>query len=131
MRLRLSEKHGVNPSVDKCFYCGEDRGIVLFGRLAGDAEAPRSMVCDYVPCDRCAAWMTKGVILLSVRAGEQKSNNPYRTGCFCVVKDEAITRLFGEHGEAALKARFAFVDDLMWDRVGLPRENVPEAQSAS
>ena len=56
----LSKKHGVNPSVTQCWYCGEDDALVLFGRVGGqraadmgwgnnpteyDVEAPSKICC--------------------------------------------------------------------------------------
>lgn len=39
--IRLSPKHGLNPSISVCFFCGEDKNeIILPGKLEGDAEAP-------------------------------------------------------------------------------------------
>lgn len=50
--IRISEKHGVNPSLECCLLCGKEMGIVLFGRLKGDAEAPKQ-VCTGNICDDC------------------------------------------------------------------------------
>lgn len=50
--IRLSEKHGVNPSLECCLLCGKEMGIVLFGKLRGDAEAPKQ-VCTGSICDDC------------------------------------------------------------------------------
>jgi hypothetical protein len=66
MGIRLSEKHGVNPALEQCFVCGEARGVVLFGRLPNDKEAPRQVVMDRSPCEKCLGLMQKGVILISV-----------------------------------------------------------------
>lgn len=130
--IRVSEKHGVNPSLMLCFFCGESVGVALMGRLPGDKEAPRSGVFDMQPCDKCKEWMSKGIILMSVRAGEQPSSNPYRTGGWCVVTEEAFRRMFsGPEAESALKARWCFMDDQAWDQVGLPREVRAEKQDAS
>lgn len=63
MSVRLSEKHGVNPSVEKCFFCQRDVGIVLFGRLKDDVEAPRSVTLNHDPCVDCQVVMSRGVIL--------------------------------------------------------------------
>lgn len=35
--IKLSPKHGVNPSVTHCECCGKEIGVALFGRLKGDA----------------------------------------------------------------------------------------------
>ncbi len=68
MGLRVSEKHGVNPAVEQCFTCMKDVGVVLFGKLKGDVEAPLK-VClghDSEPCYECKKYMKMGIILISV-----------------------------------------------------------------
>ena len=49
--IRLSEKHGVNPSITICPVCYKDTGIAILGRLKGDNEAPRKIIGDV--CDDC------------------------------------------------------------------------------
>lgn len=39
--IRVSEKHGVNPSITICPICGKETSIALLGKLKGDKEAPR------------------------------------------------------------------------------------------
>lgn len=51
--IRLSEKHGVNPSITICPICGKETGIALLGKLKGDKEAPMRMLSD--PCDDCVS----------------------------------------------------------------------------
>src|SRR5574344_1275048 len=73
MAISLSEKHGLNPMIPKCFVCGEDKNIIaLMGRLPGDREAPRNAVIDREPCGKCKEYMKAGVILISVRAPRQQ-----------------------------------------------------------
>lgn len=140
----LSEKHGANPSLDQCFYCMKNKGLILFGRLRqsqvkalresglmddksaseNDPEAPRRICMDYVPCHECAELMETGVILISV--DEKKSTdqkNPYRSGGWVVVKEETIRRIVSppELAEDILKRRAAFLPDAVWDALGLPR----------
>ena len=56
--LRISERHGVNPSLAQCFWCGQDSGeLILFGRLPQDHEAPRKVVMSYEPCEKCDKQM--------------------------------------------------------------------------
>jgi hypothetical protein len=65
--VRLSEKHGLNPCIPKCFWCGEDKNeIALLGRLPNDAEAPCSVILDYEPCDKCKEEHAKGILVLVV-----------------------------------------------------------------
>lgn len=130
--ISVSKRHGVNPSLDMCFVCGEAKGVVLFGRMQGDQEAPRSVVTNHEPCDKCKEWMSNGIVMISIRTGEEPSDNPYRTGGWCVLKDEAFVKVFsGDVAEATLKRRMCFIDDQTWDAVGLPRENIPAKESAS
>lgn len=49
--IKISPKHGVNPSMLQCACCGKDMGIALFGRLKGDAEAPKVIKNDL--CEDC------------------------------------------------------------------------------
>lgn len=64
-RIKLSEKYGVNPTIPVCFWCGESKNeIALLGRLGDarkgeDIEAPKNMVLDYEPCDKCKEKFTK------------------------------------------------------------------------
>jgi hypothetical protein len=51
--IRISEKHGVNPSITICPICGKETGIALLGKLKGDKEAPMRMLSD--PCDDCVS----------------------------------------------------------------------------
>lgn len=123
--IRLSRKHGVNPSVMLCFFCNEPAGVALLGRRPDDTEAPRQAVFDKTPCEKCKAYMEQGVILISV--DEQKSagdlENPYRTGGWVVVKDELVRRIVqpAALAESILRSRVAFVPDDAWDKLGLPR----------
>jgi len=114
--LLLSEKHGVNPSVTKCFLCGEDVGVALFGKMKGDVEAPRSCILDYEPCSKCKDYMKQGVILISVR----NNDKDYRTGGWVVVTDDYIKKAFLDPDQI-LKKRAAFIADSAWDLLGLPR----------
>lgn len=49
--IRLSEKHGINPSITVCPICGKEIDIALLGKLKGDEEAPRKIIEDL--CDDC------------------------------------------------------------------------------
>jgi len=142
----LSKKHGVNPSITQCWYCGKDDALVLFGRVGGqraadmgwgnnpteyDVEAPRKICCgpEY-PCPDCVALMEKGIIFISVRDGEEKPEkgvipNPYRTGGWSVLSEEYVIRTFTpDIVEEMLTSRLAFVEDKVWDELGLPRGKV-------
>lgn len=126
MGIYLSPKHGVNPSVEQCFSCMKDVGVVLFGQIrgSGDAEAPRRVCLDTEPCNECKGYMKRGVILVSVDESKtEDEKNPYRSGGWIVIKVEAIKRLpFPEEIiKDILDKRIAFIADPVWDALGLPR----------
>ena len=105
MSIILSEKHGVNPSIEVCFFCGEEKGIALMGKLKGDVEAPRQCVLNYEPCDHCKELMSQGLTLVEVVEEQPEDNRPpiqdhengtlYPTGRFLVVKPEAFNEMTG------------------------------------
>lgn len=123
MKITLSPKHGLNPSLGVCFVCGqEDGSVVIPGRLPDDAEAPRRAVWTREPCETCLGYMVQGIILISVRDGEN-GDNPYRTGGWAVVTEVGLRGVMsvGPTLEAACQKRMAFVPDRVWDGLGLPR----------
>ncbi len=129
--IHLSPKHGVNPMLVQCFFCGGDAGIALVGRLPNDAEAPRKGVIDDQPCQSCEDLMKQGIMLISVDEGKTTDmRNPYRTGNMCVLRDEALERLINsrELFEQIVKKRVAFVPDAAWALLGLPTSEPPKAE---
>jgi hypothetical protein len=118
--IRLSKKHGLNPSVTHCFYCHKAVGVALFGVLRDDAEAPRECVADMTPCDECREWMRQGVILIEVRDGAGPTIDPYRTGGRYVVREDAIRRIFDAAStEKALRGRWSFISAAAAKMIGL------------
>ena len=111
----------------KCFFCLEPGMILLDRRLK--KSLPRDCgVVDMTPCSKCNDYMKQGIILISISDDTTKEDmkgpipNPYRTGGWVVVKQEAVER-FGV-GDAlldfAIKHRFAFIADAAWLHLGLP-----------
>ena len=117
MSIRLSEKHGVNPTMCQCFFCGEVKHIALMGRLKNDAEAPMSCIMDYEPCEKCQENMKMGVTLIEVSETQPRDNRPpltaqgnqkvYPLGGWCVITPEASKRIFNMDMTAGQKL---FVD---------------------
>lgn len=123
MNVQLSKSHGVNPSLEQCFICGQNVGVVLFGQLKNDEKAPYR-TCSGEPCDACKEHMKQGIVLISV--DESKSpdtNNPYRTGGWVVVTEDFIKRIVSDSKvlKSMLKRRMAFLPDEVWNMLGLPR----------
>jgi hypothetical protein len=101
--IPISKKYGFNPSVRRCFICGEDMDIAIFGsnyKVNGEeAEAPMHMTAPNCVCDRCRGVVKDGgVFFISVRDGET-SSDPYRTGRVVAIKREAAERIFPDQGK--------------------------------
>ena len=122
----LSPKHGLNPSLMVCWLCLKETGVALCGRiLKGDDQEAPPRIADTEPCPTCREYMQQGIILISV--DDEKTTdkkNPYRTGGWVVVKEEAVKRILieGEFRDRVLESRCAFITDDVWDKIGLPRE---------
>ena len=71
--ILLSEKHGLNCSLEICTNCGKEMSIVLFGRLEDDAEAPKQVCMGHL-CDDCTAEFEKEHKVLVLELNED--NNP-------------------------------------------------------
>ena len=98
MDIPLSPKHGLNPTIPICFWCGEEKNeIALMGRI-GDArkgedfEAPMHAVLDYEPCDKCREKMSLGFTMIEAThtpnptTKVQMQPGVYPTGRYAVIK---------------------------------------------
>ncbi len=104
--LKLSPKHGLNPTIPVCFWCGEDKGeIALLGRIGNvrkgeDIEANMHTVIDYEPCPDCLAKMNSGFTVVEVTKSPNDTTSVpikkgiYPTSRFVVIKPEAANRIF-------------------------------------
>lgn len=102
--LKLSPKHGLNPTISVCFWCGEEKGeIALLGHIGGkgeDIEASMRTVIDYEPCPHCLAKMDAGFTVVEATTspndttGVPIQDGIYPTGRFVVIKPEAAHRIF-------------------------------------
>ena len=113
--MRISDKHGLNPSVAVCFFCGKDKGVVALGRIKGDIKAPRRAIYDYKPCEECAEKMKQGVTVIEVT----KTNNgtipiqagAWPTGRWCIIaKDKAELLFKCKHSKMLL-------EDILYERL--------------
>lgn len=79
--IRVSEKHGVNPTMGVCWVCGaEDGTIGLLGRLPGDKEAPRHAVISDEPCATCKGHIRDGYVALVPMIGDIADFSPDAEG---------------------------------------------------
>lgn len=148
MGILLHRKHGLNPTMNRCFYCLEHKDILLVGaktqqfKDAGLADSDGRMhmdigVTDMEPCQKCAGHMKQGIILISIREPEKsmvndkgrlkdKIPNPYRTGGWVVVKEDAIEKMIINKDlvDYALKVRWLFIVDEVWDALQIPRGDI-------
>ena len=105
--IPISPKHGVNPSLAKCFWCGKTMGVALVGRIRkdgdNDAEAPREACFGLEPCDECRQKFATGVLAIeAVTDGSRFGGNKrfalpvkggepmWPTGRWAVVRPEAM-----------------------------------------
>lgn len=115
----------IGTAIPRCFFCGEQKNLIIMNSSINTYAAKKvndahNKVIDMEPCDECKKLMKQGVMLVSVKDGSDQTN-PYRTGNLAVMKDEAIQRIVEPPmAEILLKKRFGFVEDSMWNLMGLP-----------
>lgn len=91
----LSEKHGLNPSLEICSICGKDISVVIFGKLKDDVEAPKQVCLGHL-CEECKKDLEKRkeVIFLEI------DNNMYTGNGFSIpeghVNPDVLNNLKGE-----------------------------------
>lgn len=116
--ILLSPKYGLNPSMVKCFWCGEDIGIALMGKLKGDAEAPRSIIQSYEPCDKCKEYFKQGILVAGISSKPVIDNLPpishnnagepcYLDSSHVVMTEQGISHILDDQAliDAAIKQR--------------------------
>lgn len=135
--IRIDPEFGVNPGMELCFFCNKPKGVILYGKMTEEmkknihentglncstGEAPKYLCLNNGPCSECIELMKQGIILISIQNGEEGKKNPYRTGGFIVVKEDAIKRaiISPELVKDILKYRFCFIPDTAWNMLGLP-----------
>lgn len=83
-------------------------------------------------CEECAALQKLGIIMISVRDGEEGESNPYRTGAQAVITEDAVKRLISSPKllQQIIRKRMCYVPDSVWDMLGLPRANIDNRPAA-
>ena len=110
--ITLSPKHGLNPSLLKCFACGRDIGIAILGKMKDDQEAPKEATTPNTFCEQCQSVIAQdGLLVISVRDGET-GNNPYRTGKMVGITKEAKERIFKN-----MSGNVCYMEDTMFNQV--------------
>ena len=115
--IHISEKHGLNPTLGICFWCGEHTGeIALLGKLKHDAEAPKETILNYEPCKKCKEQFEQGVLIMEVDTNLNRptiqdnysptgrhvvldekafTNQQYKKGDKCIMPHDEFERMFG------------------------------------
>lgn len=115
--IRLHPKHGLNPTMPVCFWCGEETGEVALLGAAYKDEAPRRMVIGQNPCDKCKEKMALGITF-----AEATGHPPQYTGRWCVVTEDAVKRMINEPAMLAdvLRLRRANVEPAVFAMLTAP-----------
>lgn len=95
MSVRLHREHGLNPTIPICIFCGEDRNELVLLSAAYKDEAPRHMVMDLKPCDKCEEMLKTHIAFIEVD-GDGKP-----TTRVVSVKEEVVNSII--KGEELLK----------------------------
>lgn len=111
--MYLHPKHGVNPTICKCFWCGKDKNELALLGASYNGEAPMHMVVDREPCDECKEFMALGITVMESADGKTP------TGRWIVIREDAE---FFNHikpllREQVLKARKFLVDTELFDQM--------------
>jgi hypothetical protein len=136
-------------ALTKCYYCGKDNEIILnkwlTEHMAKQVESMNGMVINMSPCPTCEGYMKQGIILLTIDSNKSDKDwhtrpagkpldqtwipNPYRTGGFVVVREEAIGTLLGVDTELfkqAQQRRFMFIEHETAVSIGLLKNATQE-----
>lgn len=129
--IKISPKHGLNPTIPVCFWCGKQKNeIALMGRMTDDIEAPKNMVLDYVPCEECQSHMAMGVAILEASDHPNTEGQPpmqtgiYPTSRFVVVTTECADRVFNAYAPWS-EGKKVFVDSDVFSHF-LPDDPSPD-----
>ncbi len=122
--ILLSKKHGVNPALGLCAWCGKENGeVILLGKLKNDKEAPRHAVVHDEPCDKCKEVQGRGITLIEV-----ESETGPRTGRWFVISREGAAKIFtGDVVEEVLRVGAARVGREVIKMLGLAPEPKEDA----
>lgn len=129
--IKISPKHGLNPTIPVCFWCGKQKNeIALMGRMENDIEAPKNMVLDYEPCEECQNHMAMGVAVLEASDHPNTEGQPpmqkgvYPTSRFVVVTTECADRVFSDYAPWS-EGKKVFVDSAVFSHF-LPDDPSPD-----
>ena len=115
--IKISPKHGLNPCIPICFFCGKEKNeIALLGKLKNDEKAPRTAVLDYEPCDDCKEHMQQGITVIeTVHVWETNNGVPIcedlvPTGNWSVLRDTCELFDAAPNKDSIMKSRRCIMD---------------------
>ena len=127
--ILLSKKHGVNPTIPVCPYCGKPKNEIILTGYAGEKWAKKNghsdgqmpmyviMQGDLEPCDECKK---NGITIIEAEADVEGEISV--TGKSWLLKEEAFLRIFDTNNAViknALSKRVCFMDPTTTERIGL------------
>lgn len=94
--ISLHPKHGLNPTIPACFYCGKDKDMIALLGAEYKEEAPMHMVIDIEPCDQCKEKYADYTLLVEVKShddylsAQRRKKHPQPTGRWCAIRKECL-----------------------------------------
>jgi len=125
----MSNKIGVALVKRACPVCGKEQdGEIIINtrpskRRAAEVEKLNGKCVGFMeePCSECQEFMKQGIILVTVDESKTDDpSNPYRTGGFFVVTEEAVKRSFNaEMADELIETRAGFIEHKAAVQLGL------------
>ena len=112
----VSKKHGVNPTMPICFWCGEETGeIALLGKIKGDKEAPRNLILNRDPCPECVKLRSQGITIMAVTSESDHT----ATSQWVVIQEEAIEKMINDpqKQKEVLKSRGMYISTELFNKL--------------
>lgn len=134
--IKISPKHGLNTTIPLCFFCGEEKSeVALLGKMKGDVEAPRNLILDYEPCDKCKALMQKGITVIAmsdrpIANGQPPlQDNAYPTGAWCVISENGLRKMCDEETfiDTVIRKRIMLMDHRTFDEMFADNKTTADA----
>jgi len=96
--VRLSKKHGLNPTIPVCYFCGRAKNEVALLGAAGDkiakamgrdsGEMPMHACIDRNPCEECEKLMKDNILFIIVKDGCTNADElDKRIACAAIPED--------------------------------------------
>lgn len=90
--IPLHKEFGLNPTMPICIICNEEKGTIALLGNKYKGEAPKHMLLDIEPCEKCTKlYLKSGTLLVEVEADQHTP-----TGMVTVIKDSAFKRVFNQ-----------------------------------